>query len=173
MRRVRRVVSVGAVLAVAAFASGRMSADETTETVHLVVTGGAFAGTYDATSNSAGCSTGANGAGSWGNSLIVKGVTNPKALASFPLIVPSARAAAGGTKEFYLGVGFGPLMQRVAKPYQLEIETRVDQKKQTGSGLVTVKDNGATAVVTISGKTADGASLEGKITCNTVVRMGS
>ena len=62
-------------------------------------------------------------------------------------------------------------MQRVAKPYQLEIETRVGQKKQGGSGVVTVKDNGTTAIVTFTGKTADGVGLEGKITCNTVTRL--
>jgi hypothetical protein len=164
---------MSAAVAVVAMASGRMAADATTENIHLVVTGGAFAGTYDATSTAGGCSTGANGPGSWGNSLISKGVTDPKVLASFPLIVPSAKAAASGTKEFFLGVGFGPLMQRMSNPYQLEIETRPDQKKPTGSGLVTVKDNGTTAVVTITGKTADGASIEAKIDCRTVVRMPS
>jgi hypothetical protein len=162
---------VGAVVAAVAFAGGPMTADQTTESVHLVVSGGAFAGTYDATSTEGGCSTGANGPGTWGNSLIVKGATNPKSLASLPLIVPSAKAAAAGTKEFYLGVGFGPLMQRLSKPYQLEIDTRSDQKKPSGGGVVTVKDNGPNAVVTFSGKTADGAALEGRITCNTVVRM--
>ena len=171
MTRVRILVGVGAVAAVVAFTGSPMTADQTTENVHLVVTGGAFAGTYDATSAEGGCSTGANGPGTWGNSLIVKGATDPKALVSLPLIVPSAKAAASGTKEFYLGVGFGPLMKRVSKPYQLEIETRSDQKKPTGGGVVTVKDNGSNAVVTFSGKTADGAALEGRITCNTVVRL--
>src|SRR5579872_1905526 len=89
MGHVRRLWSVGAALAVVATATGRMSADDTTETIHLVVIGGAFAGTYDATSTAGGCKAGANGSGSWGNELLVRGVTNPKALASFPLIVPS------------------------------------------------------------------------------------
>lgn len=173
MRNVRRVASVGAALALAAMISGRVAADATTETVHLVVTGGEFAGTYDVTSTEGGCSTGANGAGSWGNALNLRGVTNPKGLVSLPLIVPSAKAAASGTKEFYLGIGFGPLAKRLSKLYQLEVETRADQRKPTGAGVVTVKDNGGTAVVTFTGKTADGAAFEGKITCNAVIRMAS
>jgi hypothetical protein len=169
MTSVRRGVGIGTAVAVLAFGTIRMTADQTTESVHLVVTGGDFAGSYDVTSTAGGCSTGINGPGSWGNSLIIKGATDPKALVGLPLIVPNAKAAAAGTREFYLAVGFGPVLKR-AKLYQLEIEGRAD-KKPTGIGSVTVTDNGASAVVTFVGKTADGTALQGKITCNIVVRM--
>jgi hypothetical protein len=164
--RVRGVMSV-AVLAIATVVGARVAAQAVTETVHVVVTGGAMAGTYDASETKGGCSTGANGPGSWGNAF-----SNTKAaereVGALSLIVPSAKAAAAGTKEFYMQVRFGPIM---GKNVAYDVETRAGQAKPTGAGLVTVADAGATAKVTINAKTADGVGIQATIDCKSVIRM--
>jgi hypothetical protein len=147
------------------FAQG---AAPTTEVVHVVVTGGAKAGTYDAVAIKGGCSTGANGPGSWGNAYSVP-TAAPAALGSLSLIVPDAKAAANGTKQFLALFGFGSLLNGTRT--DLEIETRPSEKKQTGSGTVTVKDAGATAAVTIDGQTADGAKIHATIDCKSVFHL--
>jgi len=172
MTTMRRIIQFGAVLTSVALGGGRLSAGPPAETVHLVITGGVWDGTYNATSTSGGCTAGAKGPGSWSNELYVSNTTDLKALVNLPLTVPDAKAAADGTKEFYLGVGFGPLVRRIETTYQIEIETRPDQKHRTGSGLVTVQDNGATAVIAFTAETTAGVKLEGTITCNTVTRKG-
>jgi hypothetical protein len=147
------------------FAQG---AAATTEVVHVVVTGGAKAGTYDAVATKGGCSTGANGPGSWGNAFSVP-TAAPAALGSLSLIVPDAKGAAGGTKQFLALFGFGSLLNGTRT--ELVIESRPGEKKPTGSGTVTVKDAGATATVTIDGQTADGAKVHATIDCKSVLHM--
>ena len=78
-------------------------------------------------------------------------------------VVPNAKAAAAGTHDFFLSVGFGPLLQRSA-------EYVVDTKKSKGSGTVTVADHGAAAKVTFDARTADGVKLAGNIDCHSVMR---
>jgi hypothetical protein len=140
--------------------------DEPVETVHVVITGGTNAGTYDVTGTRGGCSYGLSGPGSWGNQLS-SSEKDPKKLNSLQLIVPDAKAAASGAKEFYLKAGFGPLLHRSA---EYEVDTRKDAKAAKGSGTVTVKDRGTTGTVTFSAATADGVKMEGTIECNKVVR---
>jgi len=133
------------------------------ETVHVVISGGANAGTYDASSDRGGCSAGLTGPGTWGNQFSLPKEKDPKKLNSLQMIVPSAKAAAGGTHDFYLSAGFGPLLHRSA-------EYVVDTKKGKGSGTVTVIDHGATATVKFDAKTADGVKLAGTIDCKSVTR---
>ncbi len=159
------VVALGVALAGArAFAQ----ADGPKETVHVVITGGAVAGTYDAIGTKGGCSTGANGPGSWGNAFSTL-QAKPNDIGSLSLIVPDAKAAAAGTKVFFVEVGIGPITKRTAT---LDVETRPNQGKMAGSGTVTVKDAGQTALVTIDAQTADGATIHATIDCKTVVRIG-
>jgi hypothetical protein len=141
----------------AAFAAG------VKETVHLVIAGGPNAGTYDGTTDRGGCSAGLTGPGSWGNQFSLPKEKDPKKLNSVQLTVPNAKAAAAGTHDFFLSVGFGPLLQRSA-------EYVVDTKKNKGSGTVTVADHGATATVKFDAKTADGVKLTGTIDCHSVLR---
>jgi hypothetical protein len=144
----------------------RLRAQEVVETVHLVITGGANAGAYDAQGMRAGCSAGAEGPNTWGNQLSsTQG--DPKAFNSLQLSVPDAKGAAAGTSQFLLVVGFGPLMRRTAT---YTVETRTSQKV-TGKGTVTVKDAGATATVNFNAETADGVKLTGTIACKTVTRV--
>jgi hypothetical protein len=172
MRTTRQALTYSAVTTLVALAGGRLSARPPAEIVHLEVNGGAWTGTYNATSTGGGCTAGANGAGSWGNELYVSSATALNALVNLPLIVPDAKAAKEGTPAFYLAVGFGPLARRDEVTYQLEIETRPNQKHPHGSGVVTVQDNGDTALVSFKATTVDGVALEGTITCNAVTRKG-
>ena len=155
-------------MAATAVAGARIAAQAVTESVHVVITGGPMAGTYDATETKGGCSTGANGPGSWGNAF-----TNVKAgekeLGALSLIVPSSKAAAAGTKEFMVQFRLGSIL---GKNVSYTIETRPGEKKPAGSGLVTVASAGTTAKVTIAAKTADGISLQATIDCKTVIHMG-
>jgi hypothetical protein len=134
-----------------------------TATVHVVISGGPNAGTYDGTTDRGGCSAGLTGHGSWGNQFSLVKENDPKKLNSVQLIVPSAKAAASGTHDFFLNVAFGRITARVA-------EYKVDPAKKSGSGTVTVADHGATAVVTFDATTAAGVKLRGTIDCKSVVR---
>jgi hypothetical protein len=164
------MIEAGAVAAVVATAGGRVAAKPPAETVHLEVNGGAWTGTYNATSTSGGCTAGNKGPGSWTNELYVGSATELNALVNLPLTVPDAKAAAAGTPEFYLGIGFGPLARRIETTYQIEIDTRANQKHRVGSGTVTIDDKGDTATVTFDATTDKGEHLNGTITCNSVTR---
>jgi hypothetical protein len=155
-RLVRCLAVVVLVTAPAAFAQVK-------ETVHVVITGGANAGTYDGTTDRGGCSAGMTGKGSWGNQYSLVKENNPKVLNSVQLIVPDAKAAASGTHEFFLNVAFGRITARVA-------EYKVDTAHKSGSGTVTVADHGSTAVVTFDATTAAGVKLKGTIDCKSVLR---
>jgi hypothetical protein len=141
---------------------------EVKETVHLVVSGGPNAGSHDASTERGGCTYGLAGPGSWGNQLSAPGEKDPKKFNSLQLIVPDAKKAAGGTREFLIVVGFGPLMARSA---EYTVDTRAG--KASGSGTVTVEDRGTTAKVTFRVATAKGVKLEGTIDCRSVTRNGT
>jgi len=141
-------------------------ADAVTETAHVVITGGPHAGTYDASSDRAGCSAGMTGPGSFGNQLSSRD-KDPKKFNSLQLIVDDAKKAAAGSKEFYISFGFGPLVARSA---EYIIETRPQEKKKAGSGVVTVEDKGTTGKVTFAVVSKEGYKFEGSIDCKSVIR---
>jgi hypothetical protein len=156
-------------LGIAALAPvGPIAAQAVTESVHVVITGGPLAGSYEATETKGGCSTGANGPGSWGNAFS-NSKAGEKEIGALSLIVPSAKAAAAGTKEFMVQLRLGSIL---GKNVAYDIETRPDQRRPAGSGVVTVTDAGATAKVTIAAKTADGIGIQATIDCKSVTRMG-
>jgi len=151
------------VVGVTLFIAGSMFAQQPKESVHVVITGGANAGTYDATADRGGCSAGLTGPGSFGNQFSLPKEKDPAKFNSLQLIVPDAKAAASGTHTFFLTVGFGPLMHRSA-------EYKVDTAKNSGSGTVTVADKGSTAMVTIDAATAAGVKIHATIDCKSVTR---
>jgi hypothetical protein len=157
LNRLLRSLAVLLILATPVFAA------DTTETVHVVITGGPHAGTYDGTTDRGGCSAGFTGKGSWGNQFSLVRENDPKKLNSLQLIVPDAKAAASGTHNFFLNVAFGRITARVA-------EYKVETDKKSGEGTVTVTDKGATAEVTFDAKTAAGVRLQGTIDCKSVSR---
>jgi hypothetical protein len=138
-------------------------AAQTKETVHLLITGGANAGTYDGSVDKGGCSAGLTGKGSFGNQYSLPKEKNPKVLNSVQLVVPDAKAAAKGTHNFLLKIGFGPIFKRAA-------EYVVDAEHKSGSGTVTVADKGKTAIVTFDATTSAGVKLKGTIDCKSVLR---
>ena len=143
---------------------------EVKETVDLTVTGGPNAGKHHASTEKGGCSYGLSGPGSWGNQLSDPKDKDAKKFNSLQLVVPNAKAAAGGTGEFQLVVGFGPLMNRSAT---YTVDTRAAAPKKAGSGTVTVTDKGSTGEVKFSATTAEGVKLEGTIDCKAVMRAGA
>lgn len=144
-------------------------ADAVVETVHLLVTGGPNAGTWDASSEKGGCSSGLTGPGSWGNQLSQPKEKDPAKFNSLQLIVPDAKKAASGSKEFFILFRFGPL---IAKNTEYTVETRPAEAKKKGSGVVTVDDKGATAKVTFNVTSLEGYKFEGTIDCKSVARGG-
>jgi hypothetical protein len=144
-------------------------ADDVVETVHLVVTGGPNAGTWDAQSDKGGCSQGLTGLGSWGNQLSQPKEKDPAKFNSLQLIVPDYKKAAAGGKEFFILFRFGPLM---SKNTEYTIETRPSEVKKKGSGVVTVEDKGSTAKVSFNVTSAEGYKFEGAIDCKAVTRGG-
>jgi hypothetical protein len=161
MNRSLRVLAVLLVL----LAPVVLQAAGPTETIHVVITGGPNAGTYDGTTDRGGCSAGMTGPGSFGNQYSLVKENNPKVLNSVQLIVPNAKEAAAGTHNFFLNVAFGRITARVA-------EYKIETEKKSGSGTVTVDDKGATAVVNFDATTAAGVKLKGTINCNSVTRAG-
>jgi len=163
----RLTVAVGVAMLMGT-AMADLRAQAVTESVHVVITGGPMAGTYDATETKGGCSTGANGPGSWGNAFS-NAKAGAKEIGALSLIVPDAKAAAAGTRQFMMQLRIGSILSPSNVAYT--IETRPSEKNPQGEGTVKVADAGATAKVTIDGKTKDGIGVTATIDCKTVVRM--
>ena len=152
-----------------AAASSSAAEGESSGSVHLEVSGGPHAGTYDAQMTSGGCSHGLAGEGAWGNQYSID-TSDPKAFSSLQLIVPDTKAAGAGTSAFKMTASFGPLFGTGSTSY--DIDTRPDANTKRGSGRVTVDDRGQSGRVTFDGKTAEGIGLKGTIDCRTVMRAG-
>ena len=162
---IRSITGVAAALLSLGTVTAR--ADAVVETVHFVVTGGPNAGTWDASSEKGGCSAGLTGPGSWGNQLSQPKEKDPAKFNSLQLIIPDAKKAASGSKEFFILFRFGPL---IAKNTEYTIETRPTEAKKKGSGVVTVDDKSATAKVSFNVTSAEGYKFEGTIDCKSVTR---
>jgi hypothetical protein len=145
-----------------------VTAQAVTESVHVVIAGGPMAGTYDATSTKGGCSTGANGPGSWGNAFS-NAKAGPKEIGALSLIVPEAKAAAAASSQFFMQLRLGSILQQNVS---YVIETRPAEKNPQGEGSVKIADGGATGKVTIEGKTKDGIGITATIDCKSITRMG-
>jgi hypothetical protein len=138
-------------------------------TIHLEVIGGPNAGSYDVDMLESGCSYGLAGATAWGNQYSID-TDDAKKFSSLQLIVPDAKAAAGGTSTFQMTAQFGPIFGGGGASY--DINTRSDAPKKSGSGTVTIEDHGSTGRVMFDAKTGAGVELKGTIDCKSVVRNG-
>lgn len=137
--------------------------------IHLEVTGGANAGTYDVEMKDAGCSYGLAGEHAWGNQYSID-TNDPKQFSSLQLVVPDTKAAANGTSTFQMTVQFGPLFGSGGHSY--DVNTRSESSNKGGSGTVTVQDQGKSGTVTFDAKSRDGVGLKGTIDCQDVMRNG-
>lgn len=144
-------------------------------TIHLVVGGGAHAGSYDVTSADITCSYGYAGPGSWGNQYSVTD-KGPDEFSSLQLIVPDTRDAADGTGTFLLTAGFGSLMEPGYSEHTIDTGGTLgggsSDREHKGSGTITVDDRGQSGRVTFSGTTEDDVTLEGTIECHRLLRAG-
>jgi hypothetical protein len=77
----------------------------------------------------------------------------------FELLVPDGRDASDGTGTFYLNVN--------DQDYYIYT---VDGQTDSGTGTVTVKDNGDSAIITVDAKTGNGGTVKGTVTCHQVTR---
>lgn len=158
--------SADAAAAADAATNAARDASPVNSVIHLVVTGGPHAGTYDAQATSGGCSYGLAKEGAWGNQYSID-TNDPGKFSSLQLVVPNSKNAAGGTKEFLITAHFGAFM---GEGTDYTVDTQPASQRPRGSGTVTVEDRGGSGTVTFSAQTADGVKLEGTIECRTVMR---
>lgn len=134
-----------------------------TSTIHVVVSGGAHAGTYDAKASDVTCRPASFGAlNAWGYDYSVRG-KKPNELSSLGITVPDSVRAVQGTGTFVLSVGFGDVDEGSYSDH--EINTLTIKK---GSGTAKVEERGQSAKLTFKGRTPDGVGLEGTIDCQEV-----
>ena len=155
--------SEGAATSLPAASQGGGGSGGGNATVHLVITGGDFAGTYDVDITEGGCSTGATGAGSF---AVASVVVDPKSAFDGPQItVYDAAAAASGTdSQFSAAFTFNSFAGTVeVNPY-----LTASQGRSFGEGTATLDNRGDSATLTIEGTTADGASVSATIECHKV-----
>lgn len=138
-------------------------------TISGTLTGGANAGSFSATSVDPTCSMGLTGPKSFGNQYSVGGKAD-KEFSSLQLLVDDYDAAKKGTDKFYIKVAFGKRL--MGKSYEFSnSDNAIAGKKQGSAGKLTVKENGSSKTVTVTGKTADGVVINATIVCNSVVTM--
>ena len=112
-------------------------------TVSVILTGGPDAGTYTATDNPL-CSYGVAGTGVWGAQFSVDGA--PKKISVVQIVAPTS--ASGSDTKFSSLVSIGPLL------------TSTNYRLDDTNGSAQVTDNGATAVIHVTGTTEDGVGVE-------------
>jgi len=132
-------------------------------TINVTITGGDLNGNYTADCKEGCCSWGIAGDKVFGNQYSETG-KGPKELSSVQLIVDEVTGNKS-TKEFTLTVGFGELLGKDSKSFN--IDTRNGKNK--GSGDLDLQYSGDKAVVTIKGVSAEGPSIDLKMECNKVM----
>ena len=132
--------------------------------INVTITGGDMAGSYAAECKDACCSWGLAGENVFGNQYSETG-KGPKELSSVQLIVDGVTSGKKSTNAFLVTVSFGELFGKDSKSFN--IDTRKGEKK--GSGTVDVEYDGQKALVIIKGVSAEGPSIDLKMTCNKVI----
>lgn len=134
--------------------------------ITVQLTGGANAGSYTASSDEPTCSMGLTGPKSFGNQYSVNGKANNE-FSSLQLLVDDYDAAKAGTDKFYIKVSFGKVLE--GKAYEISGSDNSLSGKKQGSGKLTLVESGNTKTATITGKTADGVTIDATLICNSVV----
>lgn len=139
------------------------SSGDAASTIKVIITGGANAGTYTATSNETTCSIGLAGDKSFGNqySIDAKG---DKEFSSLQLVITNMDEAKSGTGNFMVTVGFG----KILNPTSYTIDG-TNQANKKGSGTAKLSESGKEKDVTIDGTTADGIHITATIVCKSVM----
>ncbi|MFN8355016.1 MAG: hypothetical protein U0Y10_11250 [Spirosomataceae bacterium] len=126
--------------------------------MHVVLTGGKNAGTYDFTSAETTCSCNIIEGIAFGNQFSLK---DGNGVTSLQLIVPDRKKATSGTDVFYVKVAFGKRF--VGPKYELGKEAMKVTEKANGTLKLSQTTN--STVATISGTTKDGVKMEVKLEC--------
>lgn len=113
-------------------------------TIHLVVTGGAHAGTYDAVMHDGGASYGFSGPGQFGNQYSEDG-KKPNELSSVQLVVNDVKGDKTATSGFQTTITFGPLVNGAS----LNINTFPDASRPEGKGQLSLKYGGGKGPATV------------------------
>jgi hypothetical protein len=133
--------------------------------IHLAVTGGERAGTYEAESAESACSEGLAGRESWGVQYTAR--EPGPGLGSLQLIASGIDRPGGATARFGLGLVVGGFLDGT----RLEVETRPTARPQRGRGSVRIRDSAGRGTVTVEAITADSVRIEATIQCDTVRRL--
>ncbi|MGI9076130.1 MAG: hypothetical protein ACR2G6_02230 [Gemmatimonadaceae bacterium] len=132
--------------------------------MQVMLTGGKDPGTYNAVSTGRTCSVGTNELDVWASQFTDD--TASKGLSTLQVTIPGAAKAKAGTTEFNVGIVIGNFMQ--GNDYS--IETRPTVKPSRGTGTAKVDDDGATATITVKGKSATGVGIDATVKCIKVAR---
>jgi hypothetical protein len=126
--------------------------------MHIVLTGGTNAGTYDVNSPTTTCSCNIMQGMAFGNQFSLK---DGKGVTSLQLIAPDHAKAVAGTNVFYVSVAFG---KRLMGPkYELGKQSITVTEKANGTLKLSTTAN--STVATISGTTKEGVKMEIKLEC--------
>lgn len=126
--------------------------------IHVVLTGGPNAGTYDVSSPTTTCSCNIMEGMAFGNQFSLKDGTG---VTSLQLIAPDRAKANAGTDVFYVKVAFGKRL--VGPKYELGKESMKVTEKANGTLKISTTAN--STVATISGTTKDGVKMDIKLEC--------
>ena len=126
--------------------------------MHVKLTGGGNAGTYDVTSATTTCSCNIMQGMAFGNQYSIK---DGPSVTSLQLIVPDKAKAMAGTNVFYVSVAFG---KRLMGPkYELGKESLTVTEK--ANGTLKLSEAGGITTVNITGTTKAGVKVEIKLDC--------
>ncbi len=126
--------------------------------MHVTLTGGKNAGTYDVSSPTTTCSCNIMKGIAFGNQFSLKDGTG---VTSLQLIAPDRAKAMAGTAIFYVSVAFG---KRLMGPkYELGKESMTVTEK--ANGTLKLSETANSTVATISGSTKDGVKMDIKLEC--------
>ena len=126
--------------------------------MHVKLTGGSDAGTYDINSPTTTCSCNIMKDIAFGNQFSLK---DGKGVTSLQLIAPNRAKAVAGTDVFYVSVAFG---KRLMGPkYELGTESITVTSK--ANGTLKLSETANSTVANISGTTKAGVKMEIKLEC--------
>ncbi|WP_428653359.1 hypothetical protein [Runella sp.] len=126
--------------------------------MHVKLTGGANAGTYDFSSPTTTCSCNIIKEIAFGNQF---SLADGKGVTSLQLIAPDRAKAMAGTDVFYVKVAFGKRL--VGTRYEIGKEAiKVTEK---ANGQLKLSETANSTVATVSGSTKDGVKMEIKLEC--------
>ena len=109
---------------------------------------------------------GLTGEKSFGNQYSVSGKGEHE-FSSLQLIVDDYNEAKGGTDKFYVKIAFGKRL--VGNKYEINSSSNALTGKKQGSGKLTIRENGSSKTVLITGKTADGVEITATLICNSFI----